>query len=113
MSRPRTIRWGILGLGRAGRARSRAIADDPRCEWVAVHRGRYVDEAPPEIRRSGPEQVFGHSDAVVIASPDATHPALVQAALHAGCHVVCEYPLAPDADLAQGLFELAYQQDFR
>ncbi|SER03035.1 Gfo/Idh/MocA family oxidoreductase [Microlunatus flavus] len=40
----------------------------------------------------------GEVDAVVVASPDATHPALVRACVEAGKPVLCEKPLSPTLD---------------
>jgi predicted dehydrogenase len=46
-------------------------------------------------------------EAVAIATPVGTHYELASAALRAGKHVFVEKPLAPSADEAQALFELA------
>ncbi len=48
-------------------------------------------------------------EACLIASPTATHPAVVDAALAAGLHVLCEKPLALDPDEADRLGALAEQ----
>src|SRR3954469_24187891 len=52
----------------------------------------------------------GDVDAVVIATPPATHAPLVREALHAGLHVYCEKPFTPTA--AEGV-ELARLADER
>ncbi len=46
-------------------------------------------------------------DLVVVLTPPATHPDLVRAALDAGCHVLCEKPLAQSAAIARALFDHA------
>ncbi len=53
------------------------------------------------------EQLIDSSavDAVIIASPDRTHAALVRACLAAGKQVLCEKPLAVTADEAYGVVE--------
>lgn len=44
-------------------------------------------------------------DAVVVASPDATHPALVRACVEAGKPVLCEKPLSPTLSDSAALLE--------
>lgn len=99
------IRWGILGLGRAGRARARAIQ---ACEHSVLVAGFRGDPASFGLTPSPTvEALFAECDAVAVCSPDPTHPQLVRAALDAGRHVVCEYPLAPSRRVARELFALA------
>lgn len=50
-------------------------------------------------------------EAVVIASPPAFHPAQVEAALHAGIHVLCEKPFTIEPTDAWHLVELARTVD--
>lgn len=106
-----TLRWGIVGLGRAGRSRAAALTADPRCEWIGAWRGA----APPAPARafSSFEALLDAVDAVAICSPNDVHAAQVRAALTAGRHVVCEFPLAGSAAEAQVLFELAEAQGRR
>jgi predicted dehydrogenase len=49
----------------------------------------------------------GLVDAVVIATPDALHPAMTLAAVDAGLHVVCEKPLALNAADARAMAQRA------
>lgn len=104
-----SLRWGIIGLGRAGRARARAIQADPRATLVTAFRGNPAEFGVPAAE--SPEDVFAQVDAVAICSPDHTHPRLVQRALEAGKHVVCEFPLAGSAQVARGLYRLADERD--
>ena len=101
-----TLRWGVLGVGRAGRARARALADDPRAEPVVGWRG---DPGAVGLAAAASADAVLQSDldAVAICTPDTTHPALVRRALEAGLHVVCEFPLAGSAREAAALFDLA------
>ena len=102
------VRWGILGLGRAGRARARAIAEDPRAELVCGFRG---DASELDIQQvDSVDAVLDQVDAVAVCTPDHTHPRLVRRALEAGKHVVCEFPLAGNAGAARKLFQLADDQ---
>jgi biliverdin reductase len=106
-----TLRWGIVGLGRAGRSRAAAIVADLRCEWVGAWRG--AEPQPPARGYSSFEALLDAVDAVAICSPNDVHAAQVRAALTAGRHVVCEFPLAGSAAEAQALFELAETQGRR
>lgn len=103
------LRWGVVGVGRAGSARARALAEDPRATAVAGWRG---DPAGAGLAVADSlEALLAHDlDAVAICTPDVTHPALVRAALRAGLHVVCEFPLAGSAEDARQLFALAEEQ---
>jgi predicted dehydrogenase len=52
----------------------------------------------------------GEVDAVVIATPPATHEPLVRDALHAGLHVYCEKPFTPTAGAGAQLAALAEER---
>lgn len=100
------MRWGVIGVGRAGSARVRALREDPRAEVVMGYRGSALAELElPEAESL--EQLFEAVDAVAICSPDDTHAPYVEGALGAGLHVLCEFPLAPNALVARRLFRLA------
>ncbi|MEM6927644.1 MAG: Gfo/Idh/MocA family oxidoreductase [Myxococcota bacterium] len=100
------LKWAVVGVGIAGRARAKAIVDDPRARLVAVHRGRYAGEVgAPEVDTLA--EALALADAVAICSPTALHPEHVEAALRAGRHVVVEFPLAATAKRAEELFALA------
>jgi len=103
------LRWGLIGLGRAGRARARAILEDDRCELVCAYRG---DPAALGVEAADSvDALLEAVDAVAVCSPDHTHPRLVQRALEAGRHVVCEFPLAGSALKARRLYALAEEVD--
>ena len=105
----RPIRWGIAGVGIAGRARGRAMLADPGADLVGVWRGRNaIDLGVPSMGSLG--ELLEVCEAVAICSPDALHADQVEQALHAGRHVVVEYPLASDAQQAARLFALARRQ---
>ena len=99
------VRWGVIGVGRAGAARARAILADPESVGAGGIRGRPEEVGLP--RAEGVPALLASCDAVAICSPDHTHPALARRALEAGCHVVCEFPLAATAAEAAALLALA------
>jgi len=96
----RSIGIGVIGAGVMGAEHARiiarevsgahlaAVADaDPARAEAAAHGGRAM--ADPEALIADPSV-----EAVLIASPDATHQRLVLAAIAAGKPVLCEKPLA-------------------
>ena len=103
------VRWGVLGAGRAGRARVEALHADPRAVVVGGWRGD-LEAAGLEGFNSF-EEMLQHVDAVAVCSPDTYHASQVHAALSAYRHVVCEYPIASSAGEASSLFALAVARD--
>ncbi len=97
------LRAGLLGAGLVGQAAHAFYLwlERERFEFVALA------DASPAVRKAVGER-YGirevHADlegllgcgldALVIAAPDAFHPALTAAALDGGIHVMCEKPLA-------------------
>ena len=100
-----TLRWGIAGVGRAGRARAGAIRGDDRATLDGGWRGN--PEAAQIKRFERFEDLLDAVDAVAVCAPDDAHEALVAAALDAGKHVVVEYPLAGSAPAGRALLERA------
>jgi predicted dehydrogenase len=109
----------IIGLGRMGRFHAAALAAVDEVEVMALvepfadalaEAGRLHPEA---ARYANVAEGLAHPGlrAVLIAASTPTHPALVEAALDAGLHVLCEKPLALyDAD-ADRLAVLASQRE--
>jgi predicted dehydrogenase len=61
------------------------------------------------------QDMLAHGDleAVVIATPDDQHYAMVMAALEAGLHVLCEKPLATTAEQARTMYQAAERAGVR
>ncbi|SDU98883.1 myo-inositol 2-dehydrogenase / D-chiro-inositol 1-dehydrogenase [Microlunatus sagamiharensis] len=109
------VRVGIVGAGIMG-------ADHALTVQRFVSGAEVSLLADPDLQRAGAaaqavgaravDDPFGlvasdEVDAVVVASPDATHPALVRACVEAGKPVLCEKPLSPTlADSAALLDDL-------
>jgi predicted dehydrogenase len=115
----RTIRTAIVGTGFMGRVHLEAIRRIEFVEAAAIV-GRNVDAA----RRLGdgfsiPVMAFADVladakiDAVHICTPNAQHFPMAQAALEAGKHVLCEKPLATNAQEGEELAALARRQGLR
>jgi biliverdin reductase len=94
-------RIAVIGLGRAGRARVRAIESHPRTRLAAAV------ERPPA--QPGFEAVLADPlvTALIVCTPNALHAAQVEAGLRAGKHVAVEFPLAGSEREARALFALA------
>ena len=103
------VRWGVLGVGRAGRARVEALRADPRAEIVGGWRGD-TDGASIDAFSSY-EEMLQHVDAIAVCSPDGFHATQVHTALSAYRHVLCEFPVASSAGEASSLFALAVARD--
>lgn len=96
------LRWGVVGVGRAGRARARAIQADHRSELVAVAHGRFASEFP--VPNLSVAELVERVDALAVCSPTEHHTEHVRSALEAGCHAVVEFPLAESSSVAESLF---------
>ena len=108
------LRVGVIGLG-MGRAHIEGYRSHPGAEVVAIADpneqrlkdagdrysipGRYAD-APSMLRRE-------KLDVVSVATPNKFHKPLAIAALEAGCHVLCEKPMAMNATEARAMLAAA------
>ncbi|ROS23492.1 myo-inositol 2-dehydrogenase/D-chiro-inositol 1-dehydrogenase [Rathayibacter sp. PhB127] len=100
------LRFGLIGTGRIGQVHAANIAADPEATlaWVC---DPFVDGANAVAARYGgtvttdAAEMFasGEIDAVLIASPTATHVDLLEAAISAGIPALCEKPI--DLDIAR------------
>jgi predicted dehydrogenase len=105
-----TIGVALVGAGHWGRRLARTLAATDACALVAVcdidtSRAREVSDAYGGVATgSSSAAMFDDAiDAVVIATPSATHDALVTEALDAGRHVLVAKPLAGSAAAAGGI----------
>ncbi|MBM3472439.1 MAG: Gfo/Idh/MocA family oxidoreductase [Armatimonadetes bacterium] len=108
------VRTAIIGVtGMMGETRLGQLQEDPRAEVVmAVGRdlGRLREAIPDEGVRLATrlENVLGDDvDAVVVSTCNVLHYEQVKAALAAGKHVLCEYPLVDDLGQYDELVALA------
>ena len=108
-----TVAIGLAGLGSLGRRLATQFAELDDSTLVAI---ADVDAAalaevgdshaiPPASRYTDYEQMLADEplDAVAIATPNGLHYEQASAALDAGLHVLCEKPLATDAEDAYEL----------
>jgi biliverdin reductase len=100
------VRWSVIGVGTAGRARAEAIRAEKRSELVAVHRGRHAGDVGVRVVGDVLEAI-DLAQAVAVASPTAMHADHVRAVLDRGRHCVVEFPVATTPGAAAALFDLA------
>jgi len=98
--------FAVVGSGRAGQARLRAIADHPDTRLVATVRHR----APPGEPTLAGVLADPAVDALVLCTPNLLHAPVARAGLDAGKHVLVEFPLAADVATARALFEQARER---
>ena len=112
------LRIGIIGLGRMGRFHAAALAGVTEVDVVALaepsrrRAGRWPRTLLPRPRgtRASPSALAHPGlEAVLVAAPTPTHPELVDAALDAGLHVLCEKPLA--LDVAESAASASWRAD--
>jgi myo-inositol 2-dehydrogenase/D-chiro-inositol 1-dehydrogenase len=100
------LRIGLFGTGRIGQVHALSLAslEEATLAWVCDPFVEGAKQTAAEFggRVSGdPEEVFasGEVDAVIVASPTATHVDLVERAIDAGLPVLCEKPI--DLEIAR------------
>ncbi len=104
------LRFGLIGTGRIGQVHATNIAASPDAT-LAIVCDALIDSARETADRLGgtatadAAAVFaaGAVDAVVIASPTATHVDLISSAIDAGLPVLCEKPIDLDIARVDGL----------
>mgnify|MGYP003482097405 FL=1 len=104
-----TIAVGVIGTGVMGAEHARLLREEVRGGHLAavcdMDAARAADAAKGAAVFTDPLALIAAPDidAVVIASPDATHAALARACLDAGKPVLCEKPVAATATEALDL----------
>lgn len=112
--KPEGLRVGIVGLGYWGSRHLRVLRSTTGVAAVigVDQRFRQVDGGVPQIddgiaAYADIEDALPHVDAIIIATPPASHAALGQKAIEAGKHVLIEKPLATTAEAARTLVDAA------
>ena len=111
-----TVRWGFIGAGYvASRAMAPAvhIADNAELYAVASRDRQRSETLEPKVVHDSYQDLIDdpHVDAVYISLTNVQHKQWVLAALEAGKHVLCEKPLAMNADEARLMMEAAERNE--
>jgi len=109
-----TLRVGVIGLG-MGRHHVANYQTHPGCTVVAVADlipsllTEMADKFGVEKRYPSGEEMLAKEklDVVSIATPNDSHMALTLAAFEAGCHVLCEKPMALSAEQGRRMIAAA------
>jgi xylose dehydrogenase (NAD/NADP) len=107
-----TVRWGFIGAGYvASRAMAPAVhvADNAELYAVASRDQQRSEALEPTVVHDSYQALIDdpHVDAVYISLTNVQHKQWVLAALEAGKHVLCEKPLAINAEEARLMMEAA------
>jgi len=108
------VRVGVIGLG-MGRHHARAYYESAKAELVALCDldqkllTQFKEVYPKAATYTHYEEMFtkGGLDAVSVALPNYLHAEVTIAALRAGLHVLCEKPMALNAQQAQEMLQVA------
>ncbi len=112
------LRMGVIGLGNMGSEHCRLLLSDRAVEAELCCVADLRPERREWARQTLPEHVAiyedgqalidaGACEAVIIAVPHYSHPALTVAALDRGLHVLCEKPVAVYTQQARPMVEAA------
>jgi predicted dehydrogenase len=106
----RTLALGVIGSGFAGATVIAAAAGLPDARVIGVYGGGRVSELAAQhgVRLfSDVEEMLTAVDAIVVATPHASHAEYCRMALEADLHVFCEKPFVTDSTDGAVLVELA------
>ncbi len=115
------LRVGLMGVGgvcaavhHPGLVRIPGVTISALCDPNADLVKKRSDEWQIASAFTDPDQFFAQAlDAVVIATPNDQHRPLIEAALSAGCHVMCEKPLGMSLSETISIYEAAEASGLR
>ncbi len=114
-----TLRYGLVGTGMMGIEHINNVAITPGAEIVALAdpvdtslswaKNALGAGANPQVFSSAAELAKAGLDAVIVASPNYTHRAVLEPLFDAGLNILCEKPVATTVDDARWIVECAAQ----
>lgn len=112
-----TLRYGLVGTGMMGGEHIRNVAITPGAEIVAIAdpvetslgwaKDALGPDTQPQIFSSSAELAKAGLDAVIVASPNYTHRAVLEPLFDAGLNILCEKPVATTVEDARWIVERA------
>lgn len=108
------LRVGLIGAGRIGQVHAISIDENKDCELTYVA-DVFIDGAKKIADQFGGKVTIdplelinsGEVDAIVIGSPTPTHINLIDAAIDAGVHALCEKPIDLDLKKVDAMLDKA------
>ena len=114
-----TLRYGLVGTGMMGIEHINNVAITPGAEIVALAdptdaslswaKQALGADANPQVFSSAAELAKAGLDAVIVASPNYTHRAVLEPLFDAGLNILCEKPVATTVEDARWIVERAAQ----
>ena len=112
-----TLRYGLVGTGMMGVEHINNVAITPGAEIVALvdpanislswAKNALGEGATPQVFSSAAELAGAGLDAVIVASPNYTHRAVLEPLFDAGLNILCEKPVATTIEDARWIVERA------
>ncbi len=113
------LRYGLVGTGMMGIEHINNVAITPGAEIVALAdpvdtslswaKAALGPDARPQVFSSSAELARAGLDAVIVASPNYTHRAVLEPLFDAGLNILCEKPIATTIEDARWIAERAAQ----
>jgi myo-inositol 2-dehydrogenase / D-chiro-inositol 1-dehydrogenase len=114
-----TLRYGLVGTGMMGVEHINNVAITPGAEIVALAdptetslswaKNALGEGANPQVFSSAADLAKTDLDAVIVASPNYTHRAVLEPLFDAGLNILCEKPVATTIEDARWIVERAAQ----
>jgi myo-inositol 2-dehydrogenase/D-chiro-inositol 1-dehydrogenase len=114
-----TLRYGLVGTGMMGVEHINNVAITPGAEIVALAdptetslswaKSALGEGANPQVFSSAADLAKTDLDAVIVASPNYTHRAVLEPLFDAGLNILCEKPVATTIEDARWIVERAAQ----
>ncbi len=107
----------VVGCGSIGRRHARLLTEHPQvellvCDLLEENLQAALEEAPGSRGFSDFDEALATGpDAVFVCTPNHLHRPMAVAALEAGCHVMCEKPIADTIESAEAIVEAADAAD--
>ncbi len=107
----------VVGCGSIGKRHARLLTEVPQvevlvCDTLPENLEAALEEAPGSRGIPDFEDALAEEpDAVFVCTPNHLHRPMAVAALEAGCHVMCEKPIADTLENAEAIAEAAAHAD--